>query len=190
VVGQTALRSFDLKSGAAKARYPFPTGNGVCNDVAIASDGTVYATESFGGLVHRLRPGAKTLDVWITDTQRLNGVDGIAILSDGAVYVNDFFSGKLFRISVNPNGSAAGFVPLQASIPSSRADGLRTVGPRTLLQAEGQGRVTERTVTGDNVSVRVLREGLTGATDVALLGDTVWALVNRAKAVPVPYRPR
>ncbi len=58
VVGQTALRSFDLKSGAAKGTYPFPTNGGVCNDMAIASDGTVYTTESFGNRVHRLRPGA------------------------------------------------------------------------------------------------------------------------------------
>jgi streptogramin lyase len=177
VVGQTALRSFDLKNGAPKATYPFPPGNGVCNDVAIAGDGTVYATESFAGRVHRLRPGATSLEVWLTDPQTINGVDGIAILSDGAVYVNDFFSGKLFRISVNADGSAGKLLPLQASMPSSRADGLRAVGPRVMLQAEGQGRVTELTV-----------NGLTGATGVALLGDTVWALVNRAKAVAVPYR--
>src|SRR6185295_16488842 len=47
VAGQTALRSFDLKSGAAKGTYPFPSNGGVCNDMAIATDGTVYATESF-----------------------------------------------------------------------------------------------------------------------------------------------
>src|SRR5690349_4143230 len=29
VVGQTALRSFDLKSGAAKGTYPFPSNGGV-----------------------------------------------------------------------------------------------------------------------------------------------------------------
>ena len=34
VVGQTALRSFDLKSGAAKGTYPFPSNGGVCNDMA------------------------------------------------------------------------------------------------------------------------------------------------------------
>ena len=59
-----------------------------------------------------------------------------------------------------------------------------------MIQAEGQGRVTELTVNGDSVHVRVLQEGLTGATGVALVGDTVWALVNRAKAVAVPYHRR
>src|SRR4051812_39328463 len=95
VVGQTALRSFDVKSGAAKGTYPFPSNGGVCNDMAIAADGTVYATESFGNRVHRLKPGAAALDAWITDPQ-LGAVDGVALLADGAVYVNTFISGKLF----------------------------------------------------------------------------------------------
>ena len=40
VAGQTALRSFDLKSGAAKGTYPFPPNSGVCNDIAVSADGT------------------------------------------------------------------------------------------------------------------------------------------------------
>jgi streptogramin lyase len=92
VVGQTALRSFDLKSGAAKDTYPFPTNGGVCNDMAVATDGTVYVTESFGNRVHRLRPGAAALDAWIADPQ-LGAIDGIALLADGAIYVNTFMSG-------------------------------------------------------------------------------------------------
>jgi streptogramin lyase len=109
VVGQTALRSFDLKSGAAKGTYPFPTNGGVCNDMAVSSNGTVYATESFGNRIHRLRPGATELEVWVTDP-RLAAVDGVALLADGAVYVNTFFSGELFRIPVNTDGSAGTLV--------------------------------------------------------------------------------
>lgn len=189
VVGQTALRSFDLKSGAAKGTYPFPSNGGVCNDIAIAADGTVYATESFANRVHRLRPGAAALDLWITD-QRFAGIDGIAILADGAVYVNTFFGGELFRIPVSPDGSAGTIVKIETSMPFSRPDGLRSVGPRTLLQAEGQGRVTELTIDGNRANVRVLKDGLSGATGVTLVRDTAFVLVERAKAVAVPYRPQ
>src|SRR5256885_7941382 len=49
VAGQTALRSFDLKTGAAKGTYPFPANGGICNDIAISANGTAYATESFRG---------------------------------------------------------------------------------------------------------------------------------------------
>jgi len=156
VVGQTALRSFDLKTGAAKGTYPFPTNGSVCNDVAIAANGTVYATESFNNRIHRLRPGARDLEVWITDP-RLAAGDGVAVLADGAVYVNTFMSGELFRIPVNTDGSAGALVKIETSMPLGRPDGLRTVGTRTLIQAEGQGRVTELTIDGTRADVRVLR---------------------------------
>jgi streptogramin lyase len=189
VVGQTALRSFDLKSGAAKGTYPFPANGGVCNDMAVASDGTVYVTESFANRVHRLRPGAAALDVWITDPQ-LGAVDGIALLADGAVYANTFMSGQLFRIPVNPDGSAGTLMRIETSVPLNRPDGLRTVGPQTLIQAEAQGRVTELTVKGNRAEVRVLQEGLTAASGVTVVGSAAFVLIERAKAVAVPYRPQ
>src|SRR6187551_2930508 len=65
VTGQTALRSFDLKTGTAKGTYPFPTNGGICNDMAIAPDGTVYATETLSNRIHRLKPGAAALDMWV-----------------------------------------------------------------------------------------------------------------------------
>jgi streptogramin lyase len=190
VVGQTALRSFDLKTGAAKDTYPFPTNGGVCNDMAVAPDGTLYVTESFANRVHRLKPGAKELDLWVAADPRLAGVDGIALLADGAVYVNTFFAGLLFRIPVNADGSAGALQQLELSIPLTRPDGLRSVGPQTLIQAEGQGRLAELTVKGNRAEVRVLREGLTAAVGVTVVGDTAFVLVDRARGVAVPYRPQ
>jgi sugar lactone lactonase YvrE len=189
VVGQTALRSFDLKTGAAKGTYPFPTNGGVCNDMAVSANGTVYATESFGNRIHRLRLGATELDVWATDP-RLSAIDGVALLADGAVYVNTFRSGELFRIPVNTDGSAGTIVKVETSVPLGRPDGLRTVGPRTLIQAEGEGRLTELTIDGNRADVRVVKDGLTAASGVTIVGDSAFVLVERAKAVIVPYRPQ
>jgi sugar lactone lactonase YvrE len=189
VVGQTALRTFDLRSGAAKGTYPLPSPSGICNDIAIGPDGGAYVSESFRGRVHRLRPGASALEVWFTDTQSINAVDGLAFLGDGSLYVNDFFNGKLFRIPVQADGNAGALVPIEASLPSTRPDGLRTAGPRTLIQAEGQGRVTELTISGNRAEVRVVQEGLSGATGVTVVGDTAFVLMTRTKAVAVPYRP-
>jgi len=188
VVGQTALRSFDLKSGVPKGTYPLPVNSGICNDIAVSADGTAYVSESFRGRVHRLRPGAAALEVWFSDPQSINAVDGIAAPADGALYVNDFFNGKLFRIPVNADGSAGTIVAIEASLASSRPDGLRAIGPRTLLQAEGQGRLTELTIDGNRAAVRVLQDGLTGATGVTLIGNTAFVLVGRTKAVAVSYR--
>lgn len=186
VVGQTALRAFDLKNGAAKGTYPFPTNAGICNDIAVSADGTAYASESFRGRIHRLRPGAAQLDVWISD-QQLDVIDGIALLADGSVYANNFATGKLYRIPVNADGTAGAVVPIETSMPFSRPDGLRTVGERTLIQAEGQGRVTELTIEGNRAEVRVVQDQLPGATGVTVVGDSALVLVNRVKAVVVPY---
>jgi hypothetical protein len=96
--------------------------------------------------------------------QQLAVIDGLSFLADGSLYANNFTTGKLFRIPVNADGSAGAIQPIETSIPLVRPDGLRTVGPRTLIQAEGQGRVTEFTINDDRAKVRVLPDGLTGAT--------------------------
>lgn len=188
VTGQTALRAFDLKSGAAKGTYPFPANSGVCNDIAISANGTAYVSESFGGRIHRLRPGGTALEVWAHDSA-LTVIDGVAVLADGAVYANNFMSGKLYRVPVNPDGSAGALVPIETPQPFVRPDGLRSAGPRTLLQAEQQGRITELTINGNRAEVRVLRDGLTRPSGVTVVGDRLVALVDFSKGVVVPYRP-
>ncbi|MFL5620972.1 MAG: SMP-30/gluconolactonase/LRE family protein [Gemmatimonadaceae bacterium] len=189
VAGQTALRSFDLKTGAAKGTYPFPPNSGVCNDIALSADGAAYVSESFRGRVHRLKPGATALEVWASDSA-MAVVDGLAFLADGSLYVNNFMNGKLFRIPVNADGSAGALVPIETSSPFVRPDGLRAVGPKTLLQAEQQGRIAELTIDGNRAEVRVVKDGLTRPTGVTIVGDSVVVLVELAKAVGVPYPPR
>src|SRR5689334_20269461 len=189
VVGQTALRAFDLKTGAPKGTYPFPPNAGICNDIAVAADGTAYVSESFRGRIHRLRRGATQLEVWVAD-QQLDVIDGLALLADGAVYANNFTSGKLYRIPINADGSAGAVVPIETSLPFVRPDGLRTVGPRTLIQAEQQGRVAELTIDGNRADVRVVQEGLPRASGVTVIGDSAFVLVDMSRAVVVPYRPR
>jgi hypothetical protein len=76
----------------------------------------------------------------------LQVIDGLSFLADGSLYANSFATEKLFRIPVNADGSAGAAQPIETSIPLVRPDGLRTVGPRTLIQAEGLGRVTELTI--------------------------------------------
>jgi sugar lactone lactonase YvrE len=187
VTGQAALRSFDLKSGAAKGTYSFPPNAGICNDIAVSADGAAYVSESFRGRIHRLRPGAAALEVWVTD-QQLDVIDGLAFLADGALYANNFTSGKLYRVPVNADGSPGAVVPIETSLPFVRPDGLRTAGPRTLIQAEGQGRLAELTINGNRAEVRVVQDNLPRATGVTIVGDSALVLVGLMKAVVVPYR--
>jgi sugar lactone lactonase YvrE len=184
--GQTALRSFDLKSGAAKGTYPFPPDSGVCNDIAVSTDGTAYVSESFRGRIHRLKPGAAELEMWASD-EEIAVIDGLAFLADGSLYVNNFSNGNLFRVPLNENGSAGTIVRIETSMPLVRPDGLRSVGPQTLLQAEQQGRLTEMTISGNRAEVRVVQDELTRASGVTLVGDSVLVLVDFTRAVVVPY---
>ena len=127
--------------------------------------------------------------MWITDP-KLADVDGVALLADGAVYVNTFFSGEIFRIPVNSDGSPGPLVKIETSLPLMRPDGLRTVGPQTVIQAEGGGRVAELIIKRDRAESRVLHEGLKRATGVTMVGDTAFVLIERAGAAAVPYRSR
>ena len=187
--GQTALRSFDLRSGAAKGTYPFPPNSRICNDIAVAADGSAYVSESYGGKVHRLKPGATALEVWASDSA-MSVIDGLAFLGDGSLYVNTFNTGRIFRIPVDADGSAGAIVPIETSMPLVRPDGLRTAGPNTLIQAEQQGRIAELTISGNRAEVRVLRDGLPRASGVTFVGDTAVVLVELTKAVVVPLAGR
>jgi sugar lactone lactonase YvrE len=156
-----------------------------CNDIAVAGDGTAYVSESYGGKVHRLKPGATSLELWASDEQ-MKVIDGLALLADG-LYVNDIATGALFRISITADGSAGVLVPIATSIPLRRPDGLRSAGPKTLVQAEQVGRVTELAISGDRAEVRVVQDGLSRAAGVTIVGNALLVLVDFSKAVVVPY---
>ena len=70
--------------------------SGLCNDMAVAPDGTIYVTDTTGARMLRLKKGAAALDAWAADPL-LGAVDGIAVLADGSVYVNTFTTGTLVR---------------------------------------------------------------------------------------------
>ncbi|HEY4040434.1 MAG TPA: hypothetical protein VGM32_01165 [Rhodopila sp.] len=92
----TALKTFDLKSGAAKAGYVLPESTlpdqkAFCNDIAVG--GTAYVADSRSGHILRLKPGGSALEIWAHDARwDVKGfqLDGIAMLPDGSVYANIF----------------------------------------------------------------------------------------------------
>jgi sugar lactone lactonase YvrE len=178
VVGETALKAFSLKDASFKASYPFPNG-GLCNDIAVAKDGTVYATDTTGARVLRLKKGASSFDAWAADAMLLGTVDGVALLADGNVYVNSVGQGTLLRIPVKADGSAGAITKLETSRPLTQPDGMRSVGSKTMLLVEGAGRLDEVTINGDKAEIKVLREGLTGPTAVTVAGGMAYVAEAR-----------
>ena len=56
----TALRSFDLTTGAAKIRWNLPGDNTTCNDFAIGPDKALYITDTATGRIYKLPAGASS----------------------------------------------------------------------------------------------------------------------------------
>jgi sugar lactone lactonase YvrE len=181
VVGETALKAFSLKDAAFKASYAFPGGNGLCNDIAVARDGTVYATDTTQGRVVRLKKGATALDVWASDPRALAAADGIALLSDGNVYVNSVSQSTLMRIHVNKDGSAGSIAKLTLSQPVMGPDGMRSIGGMKMLLVEG-GKLDEVTISGDRADIRTIKDGMPGVTAVTLVGNTAFVSEARLNA--------
>lgn len=100
----TALRGFDLSTGAAKIRWNLPGENTTCNDFAIGPDKALYITDTASGRIYRLPPGASNAELFL-EHRALMGVDGITFLN-GTLYVNNVISNNLYRIPVDSAGKA------------------------------------------------------------------------------------
>lgn len=73
-----------------------------CNDITVATDHTLYFTDTPNGSIYRLAPGAQTPELWLEDCA-LTGVDGITLLN-GVIYVTNVFSNNLYRIPMDAAG--------------------------------------------------------------------------------------
>jgi len=153
-----SIRALDLATGRTLARHAFEDG-GSCNDMTVAEDGTVYATDFARGRILRLRPGDTTFRTWAADA-RLASADGLALLDDGQLYVNTYRTGKLLRVAVQADGRAGAVTELALDRPLDLPDGMRRIGPQRLLLAEGSGRLTALLIEGDSAHVRIIRDGI------------------------------
>lgn len=174
----TFVKGFDLKTGENKLSVAFPKEGSICNDFAIAKDGSIFVTNTSSPQILRLKPGASELEVWLESAEFNQpkegaGLDGIAFGSDGNLYVNTYTNGELYRVDVK-DGSPGKITKLKTSRALKLADGLRSAGENTFIMAEGSGSVDRLTVKGDEVEVETIKDGLAGPTAVALVGNTYW----------------
>ena len=126
-------------------------------------------------------------------------LDGIAVLADGAVYANIFEGDGLYRVAVNPDGTAGTVTKLQTSRPLFHSDGLRAFGPDKLLMVEGEtkGNLDLVTISGDTAKIDTIKDGFEGPVAVAQVGDTAYVLdvplkylfdPEAKKRTPPPFR--
>ncbi|MCY1075949.1 Vgb family protein [Archangium lansingense] len=167
------LKAYDLHTGRLRGFWPFPVEGG-CNDLTLDSQGNVYATDTFLGVVRRLKKGASQLETWASDPERFMappgypGLNGIA-WDNGSVYVVKYDSGDLFRIGINPNGSAGTITRITTDSPLGFPDGILMLSPGVLLVVDNDnGQFKRVDLSGDSGHVSVLATGFDNPTTVAL----------------------
>lgn len=180
----TALRSFDLTTGAPKIRWNLPGDNNVCNDFVIGPDKALYITDTIPGRIFRLPAGASTAELYL-EHATLRGVDGITFL-DGTLYVNNVIFNKLYRIPVDGAGKPGQPVDIWMDQPVKGPDGMRAANGKLILAENGSGKISALTVDGDKARVTVIKDGLDTPTGVEPVGETIWIAERGAgKAVSI-----
>jgi sugar lactone lactonase YvrE len=171
-----AVKSFDLKTGAAKGSYTLPGSPTFCNDIAVADNGTAYITDTEQGSVVMLKPGAKELEVAAKDPL-LAGADGLAFGEKNVLYVNSVTKNKLLRVDLGPDGKSKSVTELKLSQPLTAPDGMRAIGKNRLLLAENSGNMDIVTFSGpggQNADIKVIKQGLESTPAVTATRGMAW----------------
>jgi sugar lactone lactonase YvrE len=168
-----SLKAFDLKTAAPKGSYTLPGDGAFCNDIAVASDGTAYVTDTGQGTLVMLKPGATDLVIAAKDPL-LAGDDGLSFSTKSVLYVNSVTTGKLVRVDLGHDGKSAKITDLTLSRALSRPDGMRSLGKNRLLLAENSGNMDIVTVTGDTADVKTIKEGLEATPAVTATRGQAW----------------
>jgi len=180
------IKYIDLARGIGGAHF--------CNDLALASDGTAYITDSFNTIIYKVTPDYQS-SVFISDPKfGGNGfnLNGIAVVDD-YLLVNKFNDGTLFKVPLN---NPQTFTQVKMDQTFTGADGLVLMKDGSLVMVVndsvhrggrpfGVAGINDRTVrltSSDNwVSAKLVKSndlGEVGATTGARRGNDVYAIYS------------
>ena len=183
LVCQAGVKTFDLKTGAAKSALAIPTANPFCNDLAVRDNGDIYVSDTIGAKIFLFRKGETTAIEAAADPL-LAGVDGLAFLADqDQLYANTVTTSKLLRLDLGKDGKASKITDLQLSRPLQGPDGMRPIDGKRLIVAEGLGRTALAVPNGDSVQITTLKEGgMEGGTPaVTVTKGMGWTIEGKLK---------
>lgn len=166
--GPVTIKTFSLADGSFEASYPFPDdlGPAMCNDMTIAANGDVFASEMLGGRILRLPAGGDAWEIFSQD-EEFATIDGIAFAGDGTLYANAIQRNSLLRVNTDSDGNFTDVTVLQPSRAMAGPDGLRLLSGNRFLQSEGNsGQITVVTVEGDTAQIETIAEGIDYASSV------------------------
>ncbi len=183
----SALRAFDLKTGAAKFRWELPGEKNLCNDFVVGPDKALYISDTLGAKIWRLKPGAAVPEIFSED-RTLYGIDGITFIGD-SLYENNVIFNKLYRVPMDANGNAGRPVDIWMDKPIKGPDGMRSANGKLFLTENGAGKIDMVALDGDTAKITVLQEGLATPTAIEPAGETLWygeRAADRAHSMPLP----
>jgi len=142
-IGSAGVFAFDLETGALRAKAVLgPDIKAMLGDVAVAADGTVYATDSANAAIWRLRPGADALER-VFDDRRFVSPQGIAVTPDQRrILVADYAMG-LYAIDLETAKMTSVSAP--SAVTLLGIDGISFADSGTLIASQN-GIAPERIV--------------------------------------------
>jgi len=175
--GIAAVKAFSLADGSLVASYPFPAdaGPALCNDVTIAANGDLYASDTVGARILKLPAGANALEYW-AKSDLFQAIDGISFGPGGVLYANNIQRNTFLRVGTKNDGSFETAEVLETTAPLGGPDGLRPLGGNRMLQSEGNaGTITVLTIRDSGpVEVQVIAEGIDYASSVTEIDGRAW----------------
>lgn len=190
----SALKSFDLATGAPRASYPMPDA-GYCNDLAQARDGTLFVTDSFHPRILAMAPGADALSVWLEGGALDAGdpkyfLNGIAVDADGGLFVSAVIAvSYVLKIDRKPDGRAGTVHRVEAPRVFRNVDALRYLDATHLVLFESNalgkdgpygGQITLATLAGNRISqLQTLAAGLNDPSSGFILDGRVWYIESK-----------
>lgn len=134
--GRSALVCFDLERATVLRRFELPRDGGehVFGDLTVAADGTVYATDSRGGGVYRVRPEADSLEVVVAPGEFASPQMPLIAPSGERLLVADYSRGFA---SVDLRTGAVRWLAQPLDLASAGVDGVYWWGGRLLAIQNG-----------------------------------------------------
>jgi sugar lactone lactonase YvrE len=192
--GRTSLLAYDVRSARLQQRIELPrtSERQVLGDLTLASDGMVYVSESLGGALYRLPPGATALEQ-LVPPGTFRSPQGMALAADGKrLYVADYSRGigvvELARRSTT-------WLAKPYSLSPAGCDGLYRDGDRLIVVQNGTTprRVLELRLDEAGTAItrwRVLEQasadlgepnhGVVVGRDFHFIGNSGWERVGEA----------
>ncbi|HWA10656.1 MAG TPA: tetratricopeptide repeat protein [Opitutaceae bacterium] len=202
--GVAGLAEFDLATGRLRrvARLPLDHRARVIGDLALAPDGSVFATDSIDGALWRLAPGGKDLEQFLASDEFIS-LQGLAFSADGKnLFLTDHSNGLLRvnlakrtvrRLDQPPNTTLLGLDGLVRAPDGDLIavqNGSRPVRVlRLVVDDAGESVIDVKVLESAHLAMAEPALGCIANGDFYFIGNAGWSRFEGSDPKPTPPRP-